>query len=521
MNVWKKVKKSSFYSSLPSLWEIFSLSLFWLISVTSILAGMIQTVWAQTSLFSFDERESSQTFFFSERKRKVTEDLLSSTVWERTAESLRKTYWDMENFVSDTRAGKTALFFTTNTIDNTILQSPKQIIIWYNTLTQQYEEIMSISETMIIQDIATTQDTVIITLVDRYNRLSVMKYTNEERHLVWEAGISLVWAGKSSIAFWHNEIITVLFDDISRGWISTLFFDATRQYLDNPGFLEGSFSLDLYADREWELFISYRDNWHAGWIMQIAPQSLKREHLSPFLTQNYRFTNIHYWADSVWNSLFLAYDNATDRWFIVIHDQSHRNLPTLDQHTTSQKNLSDLSGRWYPWDTVKIDIWLRPFEGQDLSDEVIAERTLTTTIKEQWKRTVQAPHTAQWMYEILLSADNQWVKRKWQRYAYYLLDRTKPVLSDGYDFGYNNKDNVLIYSFASTEYGKIDVYWTCADYFSNEESSLVQVSSLNGINEVWFRYLPDWVYNDCAVSVTDTAGNMSERMMVSEFSVRR
>lgn len=462
----------------------------------------------QSYLYDVDHRESDQDYVFVDRKRQQTDDILASVVGENAAQQIRHTYGEIQDFVYDTRDSRTALVFWW----------PQQVVLWYNHITQTYDEILTLDDNLVISDIATTKEKVAITMIDRLERLSVLEYNGSQRNKKWDIGFTLV-RGDAHIAYRYNDIPTILFNDPAHQGVSSLFFDNTWQYVDTPWFIQGMYDIGLYANKEWVLYMHYIDAWWAGGI-QILQQAT-RSTLSPFAQQNLLFDDVLFGADSVGNAVFVGYRETSSHGFVLIDQRSYRQLPVLAQHTESYKNISDINGRAYPGDMISIDIAYESLQSQNTSTTLTEYRTLTTTANDKGHRSVTLPTTQEGLYHITMRSWQQWVMRKGSRYAYFAIDRTLPVLSNGYDFGYNNKDNVLVYSFGSTEYGVIDVHGKCAPYFSSNNSSLVDVSSLQWVNEIWLWYMPDGLYTDCQVTVTDAAWNTSSPLAINTFSIKR
>mgnify|MGYP003958086263 CR=1 FL=1 len=89
-------------------------------------------------------------------------------------------------------------------------------------------------------------------------------------------------------------------------------------------------------------------------------------------------------------------------------------------------------------------------------------------------------------------------------------DTTAPVLTEVTAISSPTSDSTPDYTFKSTEAGIISYGGLC---------SSVRTAAISGDNIIIFDYLIDGNYPDCTITVTDSAGNISTPLSVTDFTV--
>ncbi|MDC0230135.1 carboxypeptidase-like regulatory domain-containing protein, partial [Deltaproteobacteria bacterium] len=93
----------------------------------------------------------------------------------------------------------------------------------------------------------------------------------------------------------------------------------------------------------------------------------------------------------------------------------------------------------------------------------------------------------------------------------FIIDTTAPTLSEVTPVSTPTLDPTPRYRFGSNEAGVITYGGSC--------SSSTAAASANNSNYIDFNTLPDGTYSDCTVRVTDSAGNVSNALPVTQFTV--
>ncbi|MEC4738505.1 BspA family leucine-rich repeat surface protein [Shewanella sp. E94] len=91
-----------------------------------------------------------------------------------------------------------------------------------------------------------------------------------------------------------------------------------------------------------------------------------------------------------------------------------------------------------------------------------------------------------------------------------VVDNIAPSLSEASAVTTPAMDSTPSYSFSSSEAGSISYSGSC---------SSVSSVTVSGTNTVTFNSLSDGSYSDCKITVTDTAGNLSNLLSVSTFEI--
>ena len=89
-------------------------------------------------------------------------------------------------------------------------------------------------------------------------------------------------------------------------------------------------------------------------------------------------------------------------------------------------------------------------------------------------------------------------------------DTTAPVIAEETPVTTPTNDNTPDFSFSSTEAGTITYYGGC--YSST-------TSATTGTNTVTFNTLSDGIYSACYILVTDSAGNVSNTLEITSFTI--
>ena len=89
-------------------------------------------------------------------------------------------------------------------------------------------------------------------------------------------------------------------------------------------------------------------------------------------------------------------------------------------------------------------------------------------------------------------------------------DTQAPSLSEVTSITTPNNDNTPDYTFSSSEAGKISYGGSC---------SSGTTSAVSGNNTVTLNSLSDGTYSDCTIKVTDSSGNESSLLTISEFVI--
>ena len=89
-------------------------------------------------------------------------------------------------------------------------------------------------------------------------------------------------------------------------------------------------------------------------------------------------------------------------------------------------------------------------------------------------------------------------------------DTTAPVLTEVYPVTTPTSSNTPEYTFKSTEAGTISYGGSC---------SSARTAAVSGDNIITFNTLTDGTYSDCTITVTDSAGNISNPLSVTDFTV--
>ncbi len=92
----------------------------------------------------------------------------------------------------------------------------------------------------------------------------------------------------------------------------------------------------------------------------------------------------------------------------------------------------------------------------------------------------------------------------------FTIDTTAPTVAEVTPVPPTTSDNTPNYTFSSTEAGTITYGGDC---------SSVTTSATSGNNTVTFNMLADGLHNNCTISVTDAAGNISNVLNISAFTV--
>jgi len=93
---------------------------------------------------------------------------------------------------------------------------------------------------------------------------------------------------------------------------------------------------------------------------------------------------------------------------------------------------------------------------------------------------------------------------------FFQLDNTAPVIAEVTAVTTPSNDNTPDYTFSSTESGSLYFEGSCS-------SSTTSVSS--GDNTITLNSLSDGTYSDCEISVSDTAGNESNSITLTSFTI--
>jgi len=89
-------------------------------------------------------------------------------------------------------------------------------------------------------------------------------------------------------------------------------------------------------------------------------------------------------------------------------------------------------------------------------------------------------------------------------------DTTAPVIAEVYPVTTPTSDSTPDYTFSSTKDGTISYGGSC---------SSTTVTAYSGNNNIHFNTLTDGTYSDCTITVTDSAGNVSNTLTLTTFIV--
>jgi uncharacterized protein YuzB (UPF0349 family) len=92
----------------------------------------------------------------------------------------------------------------------------------------------------------------------------------------------------------------------------------------------------------------------------------------------------------------------------------------------------------------------------------------------------------------------------------FTLDLDAPVIAQSVAVPTPTTDSTPPYTFTSDQVGDINYIGTCRSNTS---------AAVNGSNAITFNSLPNGTYNACSISVTDSAGNVSNVLPVSSFTI--
>ena len=91
----------------------------------------------------------------------------------------------------------------------------------------------------------------------------------------------------------------------------------------------------------------------------------------------------------------------------------------------------------------------------------------------------------------------------------YTTDTTSPVIAEVTGVTTPTNDTTPDYTFSSTEAGTITYGGSC---------SSSTTSAISGNNTITFTTLSDGTYSNCTITVTDSAGNVSNTLALTSFS---
>ncbi|MEM4630521.1 MAG: S8 family serine peptidase [Candidatus Diapherotrites archaeon] len=97
-----------------------------------------------------------------------------------------------------------------------------------------------------------------------------------------------------------------------------------------------------------------------------------------------------------------------------------------------------------------------------------------------------------------------------QNYTITIYDGIPPTLNEITPIALITNDNTPEYTFSSTEMGTLTYEGDC-----NSDTTTV----IEGINTITFNTLPDGNHYNCAIQVTDQAGNTSEKLNITSFII--
>ena len=96
-------------------------------------------------------------------------------------------------------------------------------------------------------------------------------------------------------------------------------------------------------------------------------------------------------------------------------------------------------------------------------------------------------------------------------------DTTAPVIAEVTAVTTPTNDNSPNYTFSSTEAGTITYGGSClAEVTANTSST---TSATSGNNTITFMFLSDGTYSNCTITVTDSAGNVSNTLEITSFTI--
>ncbi len=94
-------------------------------------------------------------------------------------------------------------------------------------------------------------------------------------------------------------------------------------------------------------------------------------------------------------------------------------------------------------------------------------------------------------------------------------DTTAPVIAEVYPVTTPTSDSTPDYTFSSTKDGTISYGGSC----SSTTVTATTDTTYSGNNNIHFNTLTDGTYSDCTITVTDSAGNVSNTLSVTTFTV--
>ena len=211
---------------------------------------------------------------------------------------------------------------------------------------------------------------------------------------------------------------------------------------------------------------------------------------------------VYSWTDEIytWNTnettTWKTFENWTYTWKIYVTD--------ILWHTTESEIRPFSINDQAP--TCQVEY--RPWSWTVTSWDVIATLTGctpgTTWFNETW-------HTFTGNWTFVFTFENEiWIT--WNTTAIVdRIDKEPPVLHEITPI-WTTTDTTPNYTFSSTEPGRIEYSWACS-------SATTWAISWN--NTITLNQLAYWTYSWCTITVTDAAGNTSEILTISTFTIRQ
>lgn len=335
------------------------------------------------------------------------------------------------------------------------------------------------------------------------------------------------------------EIITTYPSWHLENWCTSGNVILTLSWSDNNELAEAPYKRDN-GEWTWNNTLTITENatwtWYikdAAWnITGLAYNITWISHTWPRITLNLPAS----WAIMTWFVQFTWESESSDPvcqeiiwWYnIVVYSWTDEIFTWNTNETTTWKTLENWTYTWkiyvtdILWNTKESEtrpfsindqaptcqVEYRPWSWTVTSWDVIATLTGcipgTTWFNETW-------HTFTGNWTFVFTFENEsWVSGNTTAIV-DRIDKVPPVLHEVTPI-WTTTDTTPNYTFSSTEPGRIEYSWACS-------SATTWAISWN--NTITLNQLAYWTYSWCTITVTDAAGNKSDVLTISTFTIRQ